>query len=146
RKPFDRLNREWNTLTRERTQRYEVLPEIPARVQSAVQNLTGAITDQLSEAPFGADPTLLRFYFDALHFTSLVEQFGDHSLCDVTRAMPLSAHGSRAKPATSLCVRNVIPAPFLASRHAAARATVLFSGTLGPQHYYRDTLGLPHNT
>ncbi|APR39684.1 helicase C-terminal domain-containing protein [Paraburkholderia sp. SOS3] len=146
RKPFDRLNREWNALTRERTARYEVLPGIPARMQSAVQNLIAAITDQLSEAPFGADETLLRFYFDALHFMSLAEAFGDHSLCDVTLSTPLRAEESRSKPATSLCVRNVIPAPFLASRHAAARTTVMFSGTLGPQHYYRDMLGLAGNT
>jgi DNA excision repair protein ERCC-2 len=147
RKPFDRLNREWNALTRERTQRYEVLPAAPARVQAALQNLIGAITDQLAEAPFGAHDTLLRFYFDALHFMSLVEQFGDHSLCDVSLTTPPAAHATRvAKPTTSLCVRNVIPSPFLKPRHAAARTTVMFSGTLGPQHYYRDTLGLPEST
>ncbi|CAB3750034.1 ATP-dependent DNA helicase [Paraburkholderia humisilvae] len=146
RQPFERLNREWNALTRACTQRYEVVPAIPSRVQSAVQNLTGAMTEQLSETPFGMDDTVLRFYFDALHFMSLVEQFGDHSLCDVTLASPAPAYGSHAKPATSLCVRNVIPAPFLAPRHAAARTTVMFSGTLSPQHYYRDTLGLPANT
>jgi DNA excision repair protein ERCC-2 len=146
RKPFDRLNREWNTLTRERTMRYEVLREIPARMQSAVQNLTAAITDQLSETPLGADEALLRFYFDALHFISLADEFGDHSLCDVTLSTPARPESSRAKPTTSLCVRNVIPAPFLASRHAAARTTVMFSGTLGPQQYYRDTLGLPAST
>jgi DNA excision repair protein ERCC-2 len=142
RKPFDRLNREWNALTRERSARYEVLREIPARMQSAVQNLTAAITDQLSESPFGADETWLRFYFDALHFLSLVEQFGDHSLCDATLSTPAAVGAKHAKPAMSLCVRNVVPAPFLASRHAAARATIMFSGTLGPQRYYRDTLGL----
>ncbi|WP_246641903.1 ATP-dependent DNA helicase [Paraburkholderia edwinii] len=146
RKPFDRLNREWNALTRERTTRYEVLSEIPVRLQSATQNLISAITDQLSETPFGADEALLRFYFDALHFMSLAEEFGDHSLCDATLSTPARIESSRAKPATSLCVRNVIPAPFLASRHAAARTTVMFSGTLGPQHYYRDTLGLPEST
>jgi DNA excision repair protein ERCC-2 len=43
-------------------------------------------------------------------------------------------------------VRNVISAPFLASRHAAAHSTVMFSGTLHPQHFYRDTLGLPEST
>jgi DNA excision repair protein ERCC-2 len=146
RKPFDRLNREWNVLRRERPKRYEVLHEIPARMQSAVQNLIGAMTEQLTEAPFGTDDALVRFYFDALHFMSLAEQFGDHSICDVTLSAPSPVHGSRAKPATSLCLRNVIPAPFLASRHAAARTTVMFSGTLNPQHYYRDTLGLPEST
>jgi DNA excision repair protein ERCC-2 len=40
----------------------------------------------------------------------------------------------------------VVPAPHLAARHAAAHATVLFSGTLSPPHFYRDILGLPEGT
>ncbi|MBN3754871.1 ATP-dependent DNA helicase [Paraburkholderia sp. Tr-20389] len=143
-KPFDRLNREWNALNRERDAAYEVLTEVPAKLQSAVQNLIAAIGDQLAETPQSVDENALRFYFDALHFMSLVEQFGDHSIVDVT----LDSHSgaARAKPATSICVRNVIPAPFLKPRYAAARATIVFSGTLSPQHFYRDMLGLPDDT
>ncbi|MBP0590012.1 ATP-dependent DNA helicase [Paraburkholderia sp. LEh10] len=143
-KPFDRLNREWNALSRERNAAYEVLAAVPPKLQSAVQNLIASLGDQLAEAPHSVDETVLRFYFDALHFVSLLEQFGDHSIVDVTLE---SQHaGSRTKPATSLCVRNVIPAPFLKPRYAAARATIMFSGTLSPQHFYRDMLGLPDDT
>ncbi|ALM86852.1 ATP-dependent DNA helicase [Bordetella sp. N] len=49
----------------------------------------------------------------------------------------------RAQALETLCVRNVIPAPFLTPKFAAAHATVLFSATLSPAHFYRDTLGLP---
>ncbi|GAB2892669.1 ATP-dependent DNA helicase [Paraburkholderia jirisanensis] len=143
-KPFERVHREWLALVRERAQSYEVLEAVPARLQSALQNLTAAISDQLAEAPFNLndsaeDGSVLRFYFDALHFTSLVEQFGSHSICDVTLA---AARVPRAKATASLCVRNVIPAPFLQPRHEAAQTTVFFSGTLGPQRFYRDTLGI----
>ncbi|BCF99758.1 hypothetical protein PPGU19_043270 [Paraburkholderia sp. PGU19] len=143
-KPFDRLNREWNALNRERNAAYEVLPEVPPKLQSALQNLIASIGDQLAETPQSVDENALRFYFDALHFMSLVEQFGDHSIVDVT----LDAHRSQshAKPATEICLRNVIPAPFLKPRYAAARATIVFSGTLSPQHFYRDMLGLPDDT
>jgi DNA excision repair protein ERCC-2 len=143
-KPFDRLNREWNALSRERSAAYEVLPEVPPKLQSAVQNLIASIGDQLAEGPQPVDESVLRFYFDALHFISLLEQFGDHSIVDVT----LDAHhaSSRAKASASLCVRNVIPAPFLKPRYAAARATIVFSGTLSPQHFYHDVLGLPEDT
>jgi DNA excision repair protein ERCC-2 len=79
-----------------------------------------------------------------MHVMSLVEQFGDHSIVDVALEAPEGAAG--AKAATSICVRNVIPAPFLKPRHAAARATIVFSGTLSPQHFYRDMLGLPDDT
>ncbi|HVE09874.1 MAG TPA: helicase C-terminal domain-containing protein [Paraburkholderia sp.] len=138
-KPFARVEREWQALRREHAQPYQVLDAVPARLQAALQNLTAAITDQLAEAPFDADDTVLRFYFDALHFIALAEQFGSHSICDVTLA---AASLPRAKAAASLCVRNVVPAPFLKPRHAAAQTTVLFSGTLGPQRFYRDTLGI----
>ncbi len=43
-------------------------------------------------------------------------------------------------------MRNVVPAPFLKPRFAAAHTTVLFSATLTPQHFYTDTLGLPDDT
>ena len=140
-KPFDRLNREWNALNRERKTAYEVLPEVPPKLQSALQNLIASIGDQLAEAPQSVDETTLRFYFDALHFTSLVEEFGAHSIVDVTLDTRQSA-----KATTEICVRNVIPAPFLKPRYAAARATIVFSGTLSPQHFYRDMLGLPDDT
>ncbi|WP_179404979.1 ATP-dependent DNA helicase [Burkholderia guangdongensis] len=52
----------------------------------------------------------------------------------------------RRRVRSTLCVRNVIPGGFLAPRFAAAHATVLFSGTLSPFHFYRDTLGLPRDT
>jgi DNA excision repair protein ERCC-2 len=143
-KPFDRLNREWNALNRERNAAYEVLPGVPPKLQSALQNLIASIGDQLAETPQSVDENALRFYFDALHFMSLVEQFGDHSIVDVT----LDAHRGQAhaKSSTEICVRNVIPAPFLKPRYAAARATIVFSGTLSPQHFYRDMLGLPDDT
>ncbi|MBN3765320.1 ATP-dependent DNA helicase [Burkholderia sp. Ac-20365] len=140
-KPFDRLNREWNALNRERKTAYEVLPDVPPKLQSALQNLTSSIGDQLAEAPQSVDETTLRFYFDALHFASLVEEFGAHSIVDVTLDTRQSA-----KATTEICVRNVIPAPFLKPRYAAARATIVFSGTLSPQHFYRDMLGLPDDT
>ena len=137
RKPLDRLNREWNALNRAQTDAYTVHPDVPPRLLSAAQNLIGAVTEQLVQAPLSIDDAQLRFYFDAMHFVSLAEQFGEHSVFDTTLAA-----GRKA----TLCVRNVIPAPFLAPRYAAARTTVMFSGTLSPQHFYRDTLGLPEQT
>ncbi|MGF6240538.1 DNA excision repair protein ERCC-2 [Paraburkholderia sp. GAS38] len=166
RKPLERLNREWNALNRAQTDAYEVHPDVPPRFLSAAQNLIGAVTEQLAEAPLSIDETQLRFYFDAMHFVSLAEQFGEHSVFDATlvpdryvaRQLGGLAAGApkatrlagsttaRPKAASTLCVRNVIPAPFLAPRYAAARTTVMFSGTLSPHHFYRDTLGLADET
>jgi DNA excision repair protein ERCC-2 len=141
RKPLERLNREWNALNRVQTEDYQVHSEVPPRLLSAAQNLIGAVTEQLAEAPLSIDETQLRFYFDAMHFVSLAEQFGEHSVFDTTLAS-----GAYAARTSTLCVRNVIPAPFLAPRYAAARTTVMFSGTLSPHDFYRDTLGLPEET
>jgi DNA excision repair protein ERCC-2 len=72
---------------------------------------------------------LLRFYFDALRFIRIAEHHDTHSIVDVTDGV--------------LCIRNVVPAPFLAPRFATAHATVLFSATLTPWRFYADILGLP---
>ncbi|TDN69428.1 ATP-dependent DNA helicase [Paraburkholderia sp. BL10I2N1] len=146
RKPLARLSREWNALNRAQTDGYAVHPEVPARLQSALQNLISTVTEQLAEAPATLDgnATLLRLHFDAMHFVALAEQFGTHSIFDVT--LPAERHAGRTTTGSVLCVRNVIPASFLAPRYAAAHATVMFSGTLSPHRFYRDTLGLPEDT
>jgi DNA excision repair protein ERCC-2 len=41
------------------------------------------------------------------------------------------------------CIRNLVPAPFLAPRLQGAHTSTLFSATLQPAHYYADLLGLP---
>jgi DNA excision repair protein ERCC-2 len=146
RKPLERLAREWSALNRAQTGDYAVHAAVPARLQSAAQNLVSVMTEQLAEAPVAIDgnDTLLRFYFDAMQFVSLAEQFGEHSIFDVT--LTTGRHAGRTTTGSVLCVRNVIPASFLAPRYAAARATILFSGTLSPHAFYRDTLGLPADT
>jgi len=71
----------------------------------------------------------------------LLDSFGAHSLFDIT----LDSGAAERRPGragSTLCVRNVLPAPFLASRFEAARSTVLFSATLTPWHFYSHTLGL----
>ncbi|MFP3566761.1 ATP-dependent DNA helicase [Paraburkholderia sp. SIMBA_030] len=144
RKPLERLNREWNALKRAQTDTYQVYADVPGKLLPAAQNLIGAVTDLLAEAPLSIDEASLRFFFDAMHFVALAEQFGEHSIFDIT--LTADRYAPRGKTSCTLCVRNVIPAPFLAPRYATARTTVMFSGTLNPHHFYRDTLGLPEQT
>jgi Rad3-related DNA helicase len=113
-----------------------VLAALPDKLLTALQGAATAITDHLAEQPGPIDPALQRFHFDALHFARLAETFGEHSLFDATR------EGKH----TQLCIRNVVPAPFLKSRFALAHSTTLFSATLSPWHYYSDALGLPEET
>ncbi|PWF48690.1 ATP-dependent DNA helicase [Massilia glaciei] len=136
-KALTRVARAWGALERESGAAYEVLPEPPARLLAELQGATSTITDFLVTNPAPMEPALQRFYFDALQMARLAESFGPHSLFDITRP---GGGGSR------LCVRNIVPAPFLAPRFAAAHASALFSATLSPWHYYSDSLGLPLDT
>ncbi|GAA5787294.1 ATP-dependent DNA helicase [Chitiniphilus shinanonensis] len=138
---LDRLNRAWNALHDAEGAPYRVLPAVPDVFQNALQRAGAAVIDYLTEHPAQADGALQRFYFDAMHFARLTDVFGEHSLFDVTRQP-----GSGQRQYARLCLRNVVPAPFLAQRFADAHCAVLFSATLSPAAFYADTLGLPPST
>lgn len=135
--PLGALNRAWNTLYKAQTEPYEVHTAVPEAFSNALQKTLAATTEHLTEHPTEVNPALQRFYFDALHFSRVLELFDANSLFDVSLATPRSA---------LLCLRNVVPAPFLRPRLEAARSVALFSATLSPRQFYADTLGLPDNT
>jgi DNA excision repair protein ERCC-2 len=136
-KALGRVTRAWGEIDKAASATYQVLPVLPDKLLAALQGATSVVTDHLAENPDPLDPALQRFYFDALHVLRLAESFGEHSLCDLTRE---DARES------AICIRNVVPAPFLKSRFALAHSTTLFSATLSPWHYYSDALGLPEDT
>jgi Rad3-related DNA helicase len=136
-KALERVGRAWTELDKSAGAPYQVLPELPARLLVALQNAGSVVTDFLAGDPGPLDPALQRFYFDALAFARLAESFGEHSICDLTR------DGARD---STVCIRNIVPAPFLKPRFALAHSTTLFSATLSPWHYYSDALGLPPDT
>ncbi|MDH1290847.1 ATP-dependent DNA helicase [Comamonas terrigena] len=126
---------------------YQSYAAIPPALLAAVQRAIGAIADVQADQALPAGDPVLTLYWALLHFQALAEQFGPHALFDVQLAPPLLARGGQPRtPVSTLCIRNVVPAPHLAARHAAAQATVLFSGTLSPPQFYRDLLGLPADT
>ncbi|BCX53128.1 hypothetical protein CTYAZ2_27100, partial [Comamonas testosteroni] len=158
-KALDALQRQWQTLNKAQDQAsYQSYEGIPDTLLGTVQRAVGAIAEQLAEQeiaghataggpPALADHALLDFYWELLHFQALADQFGPHALFDIQLATPQQQRASRVRtPASTLCIRNVVPGPHLAPRHEAAQATVLFSGTLSPPGFYRDLLGLPADT
>ncbi|HEY4318695.1 MAG TPA: ATP-dependent DNA helicase [Herbaspirillum sp.] len=135
---LDRLNRQWNALHREQQDDYQAHDTLAPAFLGALQYAIAGIADYLGEhAADGIDPGLQRFYFDALHFSHVAELFDRHSLFDISKA---------GRNAARLCIRNIVPAPFLAPRFAAAHAVTLFSATLNPWHFHNDMLGLPAGT
>jgi DNA excision repair protein ERCC-2 len=133
-----RVQNIWRTLVKAHAEPYQAYTKLPEDLVSALRDAATAMSDVVVDRAAGADDPVLDFYFDALHFGRLAESFGTHSIFDV------SVDGAGAS--TALCIRNVVPAPFLKPRFAAARAAVLFSATLSPQRFYADSLGLPKST
>ncbi len=133
---LDRLARSWYELLRDQVEAYQVYEEVPQAFRGALQQTASAILDHLAEHPAGIDARLQNFFFEVLHFSRMAELLGEHSLFDITQG----------EGGALLCLRNVVPAPFLGPRFAAARSTVLFSATLSPSHFYQDMLGLPEDT
>ena len=145
------LAREWQRLAVPADSDYAVLPAIPASFRSALQTVIAAMSELLAENQSDPRHPLLDFYFEALHFARLAESFEAHSLFDITTApaeddVITSERFARRKPGRTLCIRNIVPAPFLKARFTAARSVTLFSATLSPQQFYRDTLGMPDTT
>jgi Rad3-related DNA helicase len=136
-KPLDKVKRAWTDLSKSAPLPYQVLDAPPDKFLNALQGAAGAITEYMAAFPVPLDPELQDFYFAALHFGRLAESFGAHSLFDVTR---------EDERDTTLCIRNVVPAPFLGPRFAHAHSTTLFSATLSPWHYFADLLGMPAET
>lgn len=148
---LDRLNRQWNALQRGQATPYVASDDIPAPFAEALHQTIATLSDLMVEQPglevdlsrAGAD--LQRFYFDTLHFARIAGSFGAHSLFDI--ALRAGRVPLPARPAAStLCIRNIVPAPHLQARFTAARTVVLFSATLSPRIYHADLLGLPDNT
>ena len=146
---LERLNRNFNELHQVQTDSYQVYKELPVSFLKSLQQAITSITDFLLANPTRIDADLQAFYFEALHFSRMADAFAAHSIFDITlnddsdieSSIPQPGHGC-----ATLNIRNVVPAPFLAPRFAAAHSVALFSATLSPQQFYKDTLGLPEST
>ncbi|MDA8484213.1 ATP-dependent DNA helicase [Pseudomonas resinovorans] len=140
-KPLERVSRAWSELNKEQVEDYRAYDEPPPKLLNALQGAVVAITDYLTDNPTAMDAALQDFYFEAMQFGRMTEQFDRHSLFDISKRT-----GKTGSSLSRLCLRNLVPAPFLAPRFAASRSTVLFSATLSPSRYYSDLLGLANNT
>ncbi|MBD8531162.1 MULTISPECIES: ATP-dependent DNA helicase [unclassified Massilia] len=135
-KALSKIARAWGQIDADAPLPYQVLGVPNDKLLTALANATSTINDFVAENPGPLDAALQRFHFDAMAFARLAESFGEHSLCDLTRQGKDSL----------LCIRNVVPAPFLKPRFEGAHSVTLFSATLSPWHYFADLLGMPENT
>jgi Rad3-related DNA helicase len=141
-KPLERVHKQWNQLEKDQTAEYQSYAELPEKFMGALQTASTAISDYMADHPGYVEPDLQSFYFNALMFARLAESFGDHALFDIEKAP-----GARASNSNSvLCIRNIVPAPYLKPRFESTHTTALFSATLSPWNYFGDMLGMPEST
>ena len=139
-KALDKVRRAWVALDKAHPAPYTVLEAFPDKLLAALQQCTITLTEHFTDHPTEPDGALQTFYFDALHLQRMADLLDAHSMVDITQA----THRHAPKPGDSVvCIRNVVPAPFLQPRLAAAHTSTLFSATLQPARYYADLLGLP---
>jgi len=134
----DRLRREWIALQRDQPEPCIAHDKVPERLNAALQDVVGVLSEHFAQSPETAQGPLHRFFFDTLQFSRLSDTLGDHSV--------LESVAPTADGLGSLAIRNLVPAPFLRGRFAASMTTVCFSGTLAPFAFYRDMLGMPKDT
>lgn len=150
RRPLTKLADAWQTmlapyreLIRSENPRYIYLDEVPNQLNDALYSLIAAITDYLSDHP--GDARIQQLLFTASGFLRLAERFGDHSQC-VLDCEWQTLDTTLITGSTAIRIDNLIPADHLQARFVDAHNPVLFSATLTPPHFYRDLLGMPHNT
>jgi DNA excision repair protein ERCC-2 len=155
-KPLDKLHRAWQAVNKAQLEAQQalegqetkgghmrVLGEVPDAWLQALQLLCAAIGDHMAQNPTNLDPPLQSFYFNCLQMSKLADSFGSHSLFDWTPDGPLTRHG---RVSSTLCIRNVLPAPFLKARLGNAHSVTLFSATLQPTAFFEAMLGTPEST
>jgi len=140
-KALEKVGRAWTGVSKSAPLPYQVLDAVSDKLLASLQEASSAITEHMALEPVPLEPDLQDFYFGALQFARLAESFGPHSLFELSR--PDGPAGERD---STLCIRNVVPAPFLGPRFAFAHATTLFSATLSPWNYFADLLGMPADT
>ncbi|MCJ7956839.1 MAG: ATP-dependent DNA helicase [Pseudomonas sp.] len=140
-KPLQRLNREWNALHKDQLAPYQAYAGKPEKLLQALSLCASAMGDYFNDHPEALSGELQAFYFEALQFAKVAELFNEHFIFDISKRQ-----FSGKRSASTLCLRNVVPAEFIRPRLSAARSSVLFSATLNPRHYYADLLGLPADT
>ena len=144
-KALDKVRRAWVALDKAHPDPYTVLQTFPDKLLAPLQQCTTTLTEHFTNHPTEPDGALQAFYFDALHLQRMADLLDAHSMVDITQTSS-SHHQRAAKPGDSVvCIRNVVPAPFLQPRLAAAHTSTLFSATLQPARYYADLLGLPED-
>jgi len=140
---LDAVGRAWTALMRDQPVPHRAHDALSAVLVTALQRATAAIGDALGEHGDALPDAVLDVHFAMLRLLRLHETHGSHQIVETTLDPERAPGRGRAVAQSTLAIRNLMPAPHLRPRFRAAHATVLFSATLAPAAFHRDTLGLP---
>jgi DNA excision repair protein ERCC-2 len=143
---LDKVMRHWDAMVAAQNHaEYRVYESVPAQLLRSLDAYIASIADLSAQPGAGVPEELLELYFRAMQFCRLAADLDRDTICDLS--VPAGTAGEPSgSAAAAICLRNAVPARFLAPRWAAAHSSVLFSATLTPFDFYRDVLGLPKNT
>lgn len=137
-KALQALLRCWRSLEAVQAGSYASYPRPPKDLLVAIGQFQAVLSEYALEQAVPLPSVLQRWYLDSLRFSRVAELFGAEYIFDMHKPTP-----DRGRSESNICLRNMLPAPFLAERFQDAYASVLFSATLSPAHFYADLLGLP---
>jgi DNA excision repair protein ERCC-2 len=93
---------------------YEVLPALPEKFLAALRQACATVMESMTANPLAVDPALLRFYFDALHFTRLAELSGfDTGAVGAERTTGLAEASRQSKDAVDIGIITTAAAAML---------------------------------
>jgi DNA excision repair protein ERCC-2 len=139
-KDVDRFRKLWRHLFKDQTEDISIIDELSEKFVLALDKLLAAISALLADDTINhavSNPAMQAFFLEGLHFQKVLALFDKHFFIEANRQISTKT--------SCLRIHNVLPAPMLKTRFAAAHSTTLFSATLNPANAYQQLLGLPDN-
>lgn len=137
-----RLNRQFLQLQKEPWQErdFHRCDGLPPGLVRTLQDLVAATAEELAREPafLQTHPQFMDFYFDALQFLRVAEQWHDDYRLELCRGA--------GKQSLTLALNCLDPSRLLQERQGRAHAVIAFSATLSPMAWSRASLGLGEKT
>lgn len=117
---------------------------LPQDLTPALQALSAAVSEQLAKQPayLHQHPAVMDFYFQALQFMRVAEQWLHDYRFEMHRDIRKDKGKGTGKQSLRLVLNCLDPARLLRERQQRAHAVTVFSATLTPLPWSRASLGL----
>ncbi len=117
--------------------------ELPEQLLEMSQRFVAEIGEKMAEEPAYLHklPQVRDFFFELLQFLRVADFWGPDFRFEMTRKQALGGRGA-ASQSLQLTINCLAPARLLAVKQAQLHSLSIFSATLSPVHWVRQSLGL----